>query len=477
MTDRRVLLNGTGTNGDGSTWDDASDATSAYIGQQGFEAAQVASAAGDRIFGKGASSGNSGSSIFLNNDLGISATTNQVQCIGVRSDASVSVAKTDVILGLREGNATRAYAQTGGEAPPKVLDTGQSIAWNGASYFYGFIFDPGDNSTICNLNSIENNLMFEECHFDVATGGNLTLGGSDNYQRRATFRHCLFTMGARLFRGNGPGTFEFYDCEFTGSVAGFIRASSRFVGTFKFVDCDFTGCNATLVDISLFLDGRVEFWNCRMPSGHILTTGTAVAFYTVINYGSEDNTGFNSADSEQEYESNTHQGTVDIEITKVRTGGADDEATDSGGPFSYALTPNNVADNFVAVVSPQMDLWVEGDGTAKTLTVFIANDGAGDLEDDELRFEVAFPSEAGISMHDYRPDDGAPGDGGGYMQLLGTAVVIDDDTGSAWGGSVGNHQKLSQSIAPDYRGPIYCWVHYSKSGGAVMYVDPLPTVV
>lgn len=37
-------------------------------------------------------------------------------------------------------------------------------------------------------------------------------------------------------------------------------------------------------------------------------------------------------------------------------------------------------------------------------------------------------------------------------------------------------QKFTQSIAPDYQGPLYCRVHYSKASGPVLYVDPKPEI-
>ena len=253
--------------------------------------------------------------------------------------------------------------------------------------------------------------------------------------------------------------------------------SNEFTGVVRLFGCDLSGCNATLFDYSNFQGARVELWNCKMPASHILTTGTATGFYTVANYGSEASTALGSTDSEQALQIHTHQGEVSIETTAVRTGGADDKAT---GGFAWALTANNVNDNFVGVVSPWMYAWVEGDGTDKTLTVYIANDDAESagnlLQDDEIFLEVAFPSEAGISMHDYLPDHGAPGDGGGRMQLLGTAVDIATDS-STWGTGGNNKQKLTQSIAPDYQGPLYCRVHFSKSATPpILFIDPLPEI-
>ena len=199
MTILRCLLSGAGTSGDGSTWDDDSDATSAYIGAQGLEAAMAAATtAGDTTYGKGASSGNSGSNIEATAISTLAAQTNPIKMIGVRTDAGDAVVQGDIILGNREGDSTLAYAQTGGEIPPTVLDTNQKINWNGAAYWYGFIFSPGDNSAVAGANGVFHTLEFEECEFAMA-GGNLLLGASDNYQRLVKFTHCLFQWLAALF--------------------------------------------------------------------------------------------------------------------------------------------------------------------------------------------------------------------------------------------------------------------------------------
>ena len=79
-------------------------------------------------------------------------------------------------------------------------------------------------------------------------------------------------------------------------------------------------------------------------------------------------------------------------------------------------------------------------------------------------------------MYDYLPDEGAPGDGGGRTQLLGTPADLTDDTGSTWGSGGNNHQKLSQAIAPDYEGPVRGTLIYSRAAAATLYSDPLPVI-
>jgi hypothetical protein len=110
--------------------------------------------------------------------------------------------------------------------------------------------------------------------------------------------------------------------------------------------------------------------------------------------------------------------------------------------------------------------WIEGDGTAKTLTVHIANSGAGDYQDDEVWLEVFSPSDVGDAMHTFTTNQ---------LDLLGTPSNVTDDTDSVWGAGASNPQKLEVSISPDYEGPIAARVHFAKNFTAspeTLYVDP-----
>jgi len=481
MDIRRVLLSGSGTSGDGSTWNDDSSGTAAFIAGAGWASAVAASAVGDTVYVKGTSS-ETGATVALTL-LGLAAAINPIRIIGVRTDAPDTVAKTDIILGLREGDATRAYLQTGAEAPPFLDKTSTNdVIVRGGLFLYGITIKSADNLTIGGKSGFTGitHLIIEECKFSVPDLNDLIIFGANennNDQKIVVARNSEFDAGGGNFQLDGPTRMEFFNSVLKSTTVGSFQAS-EFTGTARFYGSDLSACNATLFDISNHQNSNIELWNCKLPASHILVTGTAQQFYTIKNYSSEDSTALGSGDSEQAFEIRTHQGDTDLETVKVRTGGANDGAT---GSFAWALTANNVNDNFVDVPSPWLRAWVEGDGTAKTLNVFIANDDAESaanlLEDDEIYLEVLYPSEAGVSKHDYLPDDGAPGDGGGRTQLLGTPVDIATD-GSTWGAGANNKQKLSVPIAPDYQGVLYCRPRYSKSASPpVLFVDPFPEVV
>ena len=306
----------------------------------------------------------------------------------------------------------------------------------------------------------------------------LALGSvdNDNNSSGVVARNSKFDAGAGWYNLGGPGRSEFYNCIFDGGVtSGGQFRGSEFTGIAKFVGCDLSGCDDLLFDIDDFHGARVELWNCKSPASHTLTTGTATHPYTVINYGSEDSTGLTSGGSEQALQIHTHFGTVDIDTGHTRSGGATDLAD---GAFAYKVVANNVTDNFVGVEVPLADIWVEGDGTEKTYTAFIANSIAEgtDFQDDEVYLRLAFPSEGGFSMYDVRPNSENPGVGGGLTHLLGTPVDLSDDAVSSWDTGANNAQKLTYTIDPDYEGVVYGSLIYSRSGSDTLYVDPLPTI-
>jgi len=541
-------------NNDGTDW------VNAWQDTAGLVSALSAAAAGEVIYIKNTST--TTTSRVFSGPQTLASLTNPVRIIGVKSAVTrtgASIIQADLIPGNRTGNATQAYDQTGGDASP-FIDTSASnttdMTFSGSLFIYALRVKTGDIiGLISNQSGLISIQRFEECGFEV-TGSTdeVFFGGLSNSQEAQviTAVKCKFTINGGLFRLASAVRGELIDCVITSTQVGLFKAN-EFTGDLKLLGCDLSGVNATLSNINDFQGGILEFLNCKLPASYILTTGAIVESYAVVNYGGNNTTGLGSADSEQEYRSETHIGVVDEEVTKVRTGGADDEATGVGGPWSYALTLNNVTDNFISLFTPWMGIWVEGDGTAKTITVHIASDESSvDRQDDETYLQVEFPDEAGTSIFNILPNEGAPRTGtldydaqtanftvgailtggtsgahgiitadtdtgdtgtltlegidgvfqnnetitddngtpgsatangtltvtfhGGRMQLLGTVSTLIDDTGSTWGGGVGNHQILTHEILPDYRGLVRCRVHDSKSGGAVLYVDPLPII-
>ncbi len=611
------LALGTGLN-DGTTW------ANAYQGGVGFNTGFDAASAGEILYVKNTATG--AATVELQ---GIGK-TNPVEIISVKSattNEGVNIVQSDLIPGIRTGDNTPAYAQTGANAPPTLectADANADFKTRESVSIYGMIFKASDNVLLAFAggSATESYCWVEECKFIVVDATDqIAIGSTDTGARYFRGINCSFDAGAGNLRLTGPIVGETFNCIWACTDAGSITAS-EFTGSFIYHEDDFSACDDQLFQLGNWRGPSVELWNCKTPVNHILISGTPQDNFSIANYGSDDNTGLGAGDSEQALEIETFQGTVDIETTIVRTGGATDLAD---GLFAYAVIANRVTDNVVGVLVPLLDIWVEGDGTAKTYTAFIANSMVStDLQDDEIYLRLELPSAAGISKYDYLPDEGAPRTGtlnydaqsanftvgailtggtsgahgiiiadvdagstgtltlegidgtfqndetitddngspgsatsdgtltttfhSGRMQLLGTAVDLPDDTGSTWGGSLdydaqtanftvgatltggssgataviladtdagdtgtlilggitgafsdgetitddngspgsatsdglattgSNHQKLTQSIAPNYEGVIHGTLIYSRTAAATLYSDPLPVI-
>ncbi len=461
---------GTGDD-DGSTW------LNAYQGKVGLDTAMTAAAhaAGDTIWVQHDASDST--AIVAIAVATLASATNPVRIIGcVAGTTNEPPTSADIMAGNRNGSATRAYA---GTTPPTIDISGSASDWSvsGCVYAYGLIVTTNDD-IIFGGSSVLNRQTWEECSFEVSGSGDAIRffkPDDTNVPCELFFKKCKFTTtnAGGLFQFRGAPRVWFEDCKLDLGNTGGAMESSNFSGCAIFDSCDFSGSQTPIVDVADFQGGEVEFQNCQFPATHVLKTGTATGAYKITNNGSDNQTTLTTGNSEQIFEIETLIGRVDVSESIFRTGGATDGAD---GAFSYAVLADNVTDNFVGMEVPLAGKYVSGDGTTKTYTVFIANSTAStDFQDDEVYLKLTYPSEAGNSMYDYKPDEDAP-TGLGLTDLSATPADLTDDTGSAWESGANNHQKLTASIDPAYGGVVRGFLYYSRAGGDILYVDPRPTV-
>ena len=452
----------TGSN-DGSDW------ANAYQGTNGFISAASASSAGDKIYVKGTDT-----SLAVNITITFPGTdaNNPVEVLSCKSGTTAEPpANSDLTDGLRTGNSTRAYDNS--PAHIGFASANDDINIRGYANIYGMLLAPTRNFSVAQ-SSVASGVKFEECKLTFGAEFNHGFSGSP-LGGLSEFTNCelqSLDASANLEFRRG-GTAVFLGCAFTrdDTFTPTILAlgENHFAGRVQFIGCDFTDYPATdLVDCTNIGSGTVEFWNCSVASGQSLVTGTAVETTSCKFIGLDDVTG-KSSGSIRESLVFTHQGEVASETTAIRTGGADDGA--SGG-YSWALTPiiNGTRDNLHALKTDWMAVWIEGDGTSKTIEVPIANSGSGDYDDDEVWLEAMFPSAGGTAQWDFATNQ---------MDLLDTPSTISDDAVSVWGTGAGNGQTLSLSVAPDYEGLLYVRACFAKNFGSspeTLYVDPLPIV-
>ncbi len=235
--------------------------------------------------------------------------------------------------------------------------------------------------------------------------------------------------------------------------------------------CDLSNQTGTIFDVENAGLTSVSTRNCVLNSSHTKIGGTASGEYRIEfwNTTNDTGTGWGTDETIQDFGIYTNHGDTILETTAVRTGGASDGKT---GSHSWAMTPtiDSTRDYYLGMESPEGTIWVDGDGTSKTLTVYFAKSNASDYDDDEIALEVHWPSEANASKYECGSTRG---------NLLATPSTVTDDTGSTWGTGANNPQKLELTIAPDYSGYVYWKVvvykHFSSSPHTI-YVDPKPEI-
>ena len=248
--------------------------------------------------------------------------------------------------------------------------------------------------------------VFEECDLligtDTSSASRLRLGsaatGSGGFLRFLNSRITIDKAAGFIAIGRCGVYAEFDHCDFPlGSVipTDLIHcvANDSGTATLIFNGCDLSDQSGTLANFGRSSYSIVHFKNCQLHASATLAGASALSPWRVENHGSSTQTGLGSSNSVQALQIETESGTIEDETTAVRTDGASDGAT---GTFSWKMTPtvNDTWDNYQALISPWAYQWIEGDGTSQTLTIYIANSGAGDYQNDEVWLEVMFPDAA-----------------------------------------------------------------------------------
>ena len=415
----------------------------------------------------------SGDRVFVKNDETVTSTVtlvggavgNPIIVLGCKSATSATPPATDdLIPGWRTGETRTAANRAHEDADRPILTitgAGNDIIFQDHFYIYAMGFVPEDDFIFEGQASTGLRVTFEECA--INPGGDLRAQGQSP---TIEFINCKWTLTAAADRLNGTNsTWVLRGLEMAGSTAAdnlFLYASMA-----EFDSCDLSDAAHTLVGVDLLYNRPITFSNCQLNGSTAIVTGTTNVPFEVTVIQS-DSTTSKSSGTIIAVDIISDAGTIVEEPTRFRTSGANDGSTDWSLAFQPAI--DLTRDQYKALRGPPMATKIVGDGTAKTVTVFIANDGSADYNDDDVWLEVGYPSEGGTAQRDNETTQ---------MDLMATPSVITDDAGSTWGTGADNHQKLEASISPDYTGYIECRVMFAKHFGAspeILYVDPLPVV-
>ncbi len=252
-----VLLNGSGTSGNGSTWNDDSSGTAAYIGQAGLSTIFNAAVANDVIYIKGTDTTSTGALTLGTGTDGADFVDRPVRVIGCKSattNTGVNVDNNDVIPGLMTGDTDEAWND--GDMPYFSINSASADLIINHGWWYGVRMKSSDNINM--VSSTDQHLHFEECWLEVTgTGDYIQFGSSQGLGTitghhskflragsaifylgctHAKFKHCTFSSpsGQEIFDGaNNKGFAEFDGCTFLGGVTTIISLAGS-NGYFKF---------------------------------------------------------------------------------------------------------------------------------------------------------------------------------------------------------------------------------------------------
>ena len=257
-----------------------------------------------------------------------------------------------------------------------------------------------------------------------------------------------------------------------GAVPYFMFVNAIF-GTFAYFGVDLTLFSAkTLVDHA-GLQGTVTFSYCKMPATYTLTdtvSSSNAMHADVRTIGCTNDTGLGSTNALEQFAAYNGQGYMDHEQTIYYTAGASTGA--AAGNFSIAIKPEIYQTHpFVGYngrTHNWQESWLEGDGTAKTLTVFINTDDTVDYVEGEVILEVMYMDAAGTAQMNYvtnRPSIISPV----------TPAALTDGVNGDWAGALTHAQELSVALAPDYQGPLMwrVWLHKAYAATPkTLYLNP-----
>ena len=374
-----------------------------------------------------------------------------------------------MIIGVADGTTNTGASIVASDLAstlPLIQATGASsdiIFGRGALHFMNLKFDAGDQY-VTSINSCH--LRFTNCY--VKTVDDFHVNGQAFVEWINTdFESTATTADIKVL-----GVFEWRGGTFIATT----QPTTLFATQAKTLDVLIIGVDLSALTNPLTsttaMGGMLRALHCKIESSLALyqsTPGVACSFVEVI--GSSDATSIGNTSSVQDYQYQDHGGSIDDEVTVVRTGGADDKAT---GLFSYAITPyaDRTIESGTCVRSPWISKWIAG-GASKTITLHIANSSAStDYNEDEAWVEWYTPDDGDTPQHDQFFTENTANDND---RLLNSSTAITDDTGSTWGSGGNNHQKFSITTTPGFEGWVFARLHVAKKQTTpdTVYLDPL----
>jgi hypothetical protein len=221
------------------------------------------------------------------------------------------------------------------------------------------------------------------------------------------------------------------------------------------------GVDLSFIDTTIVEDvagaqaGTYKFNDCKLH-GSVLRSPASLSSSSVELLYTRCSSGVGNSNL---YKANRF-GTLDIETTVIRTGGASDNTT----PVAWKVVSSAVNNYSLPFTCPPISIWNDTVGSAVTATIECTG-SSPTATDAQVWLELEYLGDS-ASMRGFFVNDGA-------TDLLATPVT-QTVSGAAWGGGT-NPFKLAVTFTPQQRGWIYARVKVGKPSSTV-YIDPMVTL-
>jgi hypothetical protein len=168
-----------------------------------------------------------------------------------------------------------------------------------------------------------------------------------------------------------------------------------------------------------------------------------------------------TAGANTEYHLLRSTGTLDVETTIVRTGGAADGTT----PLSWKIITSSRCNYLLPFVARPIAVWNDTAGVPRTVTVEGIWGGGAVPNNDEVWIEAEYQNSATLPAGAFADDSK-----GHWMQT----ASPQDTSAATWGGST-TPFKLGVTFTPQQKGWVYVFVKCGKPS-TTFYIDPVVTL-
>ena len=340
----------------------------------------------------------------------------------------------------------------------------------GSAYLHGLNFQ---STAVIELNAgVSGTQFYSNCSFyttSTGSSGSIQSASTANNTYRTVLKDCTFRFSNanNLFKVFGETVINggSADPSTATPTALFGFPTDRSSGTLVCNGFDFSNFASTVnlcKGSGTAASQKMIFRNCRLPagwSGLLVSSGLSSLGQRFEMYNCD------SGDTNYRLWVEDYAGSTKSETTITRSGGASDGVT----PLSWRMAASARAvypDG--SLESPEIVVWNDTVGTAKTVTVEVLTDGVT-LKDDECWLEVQYLGTAGYPLGLFASDAKA--------DVLATAAdqATSTETWTTTGLTTPVKQKLSVTFTPQEKGFVHAKVMLAKPSTTV-YVCPKASV-